>query len=211
MRHGSGDHASEDVLEEYSLGTLSGEELDEFEEHLLVCPVCQDRLEETDRFIRAFRIAAARMDASPPRLRADPAWAMIRALLLRPAPALILAGALLAITVGWRLFSPEAHLAAVPVVLEAHRGAGAGTAPSGTPLALRLDAFGLPDTRTYAVEIVDASGNSVLSTFARRSRDQIEVTAARGFETGSYWVRVLGASRELLREYGLRVSEDPSR
>ncbi len=211
MQHGSGDHASEEVLEAYSLGTLSGEELDEFEEHLLVCPLCQDRLEETDRFIRAFRSAAVRIDASPPPVRADPAWTVIRALLLRPAPALILAGALLAIVVGWRLFSPDAHLTAVPVILEAQRGAPFGTAPAGRPLTLKLDAFGLPDRQAYAVEIVDRSGTPILSTTARRSKDQIEVTATRELKPGSYWVRVHGNARELLREYGLRVSEDPSR
>ena len=34
----------------YSMGRLSETEIDNVEDHLLICPVCQDRLTETDQF-----------------------------------------------------------------------------------------------------------------------------------------------------------------
>src|ERR1700694_3289527 len=50
-------HPSADLLEIYALGTLTGEQLDEVEEHLMLCRRCQDAVEEFDNFIRATKDA----------------------------------------------------------------------------------------------------------------------------------------------------------
>ena len=50
-------HATEEALEQYALGRLSDADAAPVEEHLLVCSLCQDRLQVTDAFIRALRAA----------------------------------------------------------------------------------------------------------------------------------------------------------
>ena len=123
MSYDSGDHASEETLEQYSLGTLPEQELESFEEHLLVCPTCQDRLAATDRFIRAFCGAVEEIGAAlPPSTTDCTRWAL--GALLRPAPAAVLG--LTALVVLIALCIQATHvgaIASVPVVLETHRGA----------------------------------------------------------------------------------------
>jgi anti-sigma factor ChrR (cupin superfamily) len=50
-------HASDDILERYAMGTLSGRESAPVEEHLLLCTVCQERLEDLDGFIQVAKVA----------------------------------------------------------------------------------------------------------------------------------------------------------
>jgi anti-sigma factor RsiW len=47
-------HPPEDV-ERYALGKLSQAEMEEFEEHLILCEQCQALLESTERLINALR------------------------------------------------------------------------------------------------------------------------------------------------------------
>jgi len=48
-------HMTDELLELYSLDRLSGADLERIEEHLLVCPECQERLKDTDAFVKAMR------------------------------------------------------------------------------------------------------------------------------------------------------------
>ena len=48
-------HISEDLLDQYALKRLPEAEVAALEEHLLICPECQDRLQLTDDFIEALR------------------------------------------------------------------------------------------------------------------------------------------------------------
>ena len=50
-------HTSEDVRERYSMSKLSEVELAPVEEHLLVCPLCCERLTWLDRFVDSIRAA----------------------------------------------------------------------------------------------------------------------------------------------------------
>jgi len=52
-------HVAEEALEEYTLNRLSGERSVWLEEHLLVCPTCQERLAEIDEYVRVMKAAAA--------------------------------------------------------------------------------------------------------------------------------------------------------
>ncbi len=46
-----------DLAETYVLRRLKAMELDEFEEHLLICMDCQDRVRESEAFIQSLRAA----------------------------------------------------------------------------------------------------------------------------------------------------------
>jgi uncharacterized CHY-type Zn-finger protein len=52
-------HICEEVLEEYALGMQSEEDCKPLEEHLLICPACQDLLAATDEYMRVAKAAAA--------------------------------------------------------------------------------------------------------------------------------------------------------
>jgi anti-sigma factor RsiW len=52
------DHISEELLDEYALGRLPDADAAPVEVHLLLCSFCQDRLQLTDEFIAALRLAA---------------------------------------------------------------------------------------------------------------------------------------------------------
>jgi hypothetical protein len=56
-----GGHVSDDVIEQYSMGTLPVFEVEPFEKHLLVCEACQDRLRDMDDFLAALRAAARKI------------------------------------------------------------------------------------------------------------------------------------------------------
>jgi hypothetical protein len=61
-------HISEEVLEEYALGMQSNVDCKPLEEHLLICPACQDLLAATDEYIRVAKAAAALTTRSANRL-----------------------------------------------------------------------------------------------------------------------------------------------
>jgi len=52
-------HFPDDILENYAMGKLSDQESEPVEEHLLLCSVCQERLDELDDFVQAIKIALA--------------------------------------------------------------------------------------------------------------------------------------------------------
>jgi anti-sigma factor RsiW len=54
-------HFGEEASERYSMGTLSGEEAEQIEEHLLICGACRRRVAASDTYVAAMRHAAARV------------------------------------------------------------------------------------------------------------------------------------------------------
>src|SRR5579862_3968004 len=54
-------HLLEPELEAYSMGTLSEDRMDVFEEHLLACGECQDRLLEMESFVNAVRSVSPKL------------------------------------------------------------------------------------------------------------------------------------------------------
>jgi len=65
MNAGFNDHVSDDVLETYAMGKLSDEGCAPFEEHLLICCVCQRRLAQRDEYIRVVKAAASSLRPRP--------------------------------------------------------------------------------------------------------------------------------------------------
>ena len=195
-------HAPDDVLEQYSLGTLPEEEAELLEEHLLICQECRDRLEATDAFVDATRKAALALEMGR-RSVWDRVWPRLR-WLAQPFPA---AAAIAAVALLVWLARPYGRMPGAPaaVLLESTRGAAGGVpAPASRPLMLLLDVAGVPGSPSYHVEVVDRAGAGVSNSAARRSGDQIAFRTGP-LSAGRYWVRVYSSSRELLREYGLEV------
>lgn len=52
-------HLTEDVLESYALAQLSAQDCPATEEHLLICPICQDRLDRAEEYIRIVKVATS--------------------------------------------------------------------------------------------------------------------------------------------------------
>ncbi len=201
----AGCHVSEEVLEKYSMNRLSPQETESVEEHLLVCPACQDKLDETDVFIKATRRAAARLAQeerpTPPRtFRAwrrlpIPVWATVSA-----------AG--LVLLLWWPLLrsgrGPE-----VDVSLHATRGiegVSVAHAPASRLLALRIDASELPRASAYQVDLVGLDGAIAWRGEAGVTGDMIVARPGANLRPGRYWLRLFaGDGSGLLREFALEV------
>ncbi len=193
-------HATDEALERYSMDRLAGPELAEFEEHLLLCRVCQDRLAVEDNVKQRVRDGAE--------------------LLLRPSTAVqwrlpVLAWSSGLVAVGLLVFAgsqlPSLHRpTAQPAVmlLQTTRGTENLTlaaAPAGRPLTLVLDLTDLQQFSAYTLEIVDAGGHPVFQSSGSPQNNRVQGTLAHGLAAGFYFVRAYSPARELLREYALTV------
>jgi len=203
-----GDHTTDDQLEDYCLGRIPPSELPGIEEHLLVCPACQEHLRETDRYIRTMR-AAITVLASATSRPARP-WTQMFQWMWRPVPATALAG-LASIALVWVVLpSLREGRATAVLTLEAMRGESTAlhiSAPERTPLLLKLDLTGMAPLDSYRVTIVDAQGSPVFETQARPDSPGLTVRAPARLVRGAYWVRLYdrAAPGMPLREYGLEL------
>jgi len=204
MQSGFQRHASEDALERYSLGVASEAEAEPFEEHLLVCPECQDRLAEMDLFVRATRLAARNLQERP-----ETRWGLLPHLAI-PRRVWIAAMAGLATVLAsaglWSLLRPGS-VQPVTVGLASVRGHEqpfGARAPAGRPLRLQLDAAGLPEGPHYRLEIVAANGRAVHEAAVQGAGGALEATVP-SLSPGRYWVRLYSLAPQpvLLREFGL--------
>ncbi|MEK7751738.1 MAG: hypothetical protein AAB654_07460 [Acidobacteriota bacterium] len=199
-------HPSEEVLEEYALGRLTGPKLEQFEEHLLVCAQCQDGLEETDRFIVGIKQAAGRLQKESP-VGMAPRRKRRRfgrfKLLSKPVWAGALAAAALAVVV-WMPRQPAAGYDA-EVNLQAMRGAEvvAPAVPAGKPFLLKADVTGLPPASEFRLEVADSGGAVMWRATVFPKDALISTVVARKLGAGRYWVRLYDPAGALVREYGL--------
>jgi len=194
-------HATDDVLERYAMGRLPEPELAEFEEHLLVCPSCQNRLAHEDNIRQRVRDGAAVL----PQPRAAVWWRFPKL-----AWAASLAAVGLAVFAGLQRQSSRSSSPVAPVVilLQTTRGTENPTlaaATAGKPLTVVLDLSGLPQLPEYTLEIVDAAGHPVFQTERPPLNNRLPATLGGGLAAGAYFVRVYSPAHELLREYALVV------
>ncbi len=91
-------HIPEAIIDEFAMGMLCEEDGAFWEEHLLLCEVCQDRLVEADEYIRVVKDAAAAI-ADP---RSGDDFRKRRAL-AKPMMAATHAALLLAFLFGWHI------------------------------------------------------------------------------------------------------------
>ena len=189
-------HVDAEDLERYSMGTGSPEATPLIEQHLLTCGACQERLLETDDYLRAMRTSAKqlRWDGEAAKGRA---WEIPSRF---PALLAVACGIVLVVAAP-RFIRPAEPLVAVS--LTALRGDGAGnSAPSGRELMLHPDLTGLAEGSWYRLEIVDETGRAVRQGKLTQAQKGIQVP---GLGSGLYFVRVYLPAGELLREYGLRI------
>ncbi len=204
------EHAAEDALERYSMGTLPDADAEVLEEHLLVCAPCQNRLDEMDRYVRAIRagLSTVRAKENPIRGRATQFPKVLPRLAWVLGAALVLAIGLWVIQAG-RAPSGPAPLP-FAVLLQAVRGGGATgdpTAPSGQPLVLDADLAGLPPMASCDLQVVDVRGSQVERLEVSPEGERLKAELPRGLREGRYWVRIYSTSpaNELVREYALTV------
>jgi len=203
MQFGIGSHLEEPELEEYSMGTLLEANLEAFEEHLLACDSCQDRLLEMEAYVNAMRSAS-------PKLREvrQPFWAD---LFRRPRPAWIAAFAMGVVVLGvarvW-IVPPPARPEVASVILHSSRGIDGlaiAKAPSGKLLSLIMDLTELPPFPSYTLEIVNATGKPVWHATAHPENGKISQPTTNRLPVGQYYVRLNAPGGALLREFSLRI------
>ncbi len=202
-----GRHIEEDDLDRFSMGTMSEEEAMPFEEHLLMCAECRQRVASSDEFVAAVRSAAARLHTphapkSAPDVAVMPAGRARGFRAFHPAWALAFASVAAAFVLARGADFLHAS-GSVPVSLTAMRGALPGAeANAGNRLALSPDITGLPVFASYRMEVVDTAGHPLVNAEWKHAA----VTTPR-LSAGTYFVRIYSPAGELLREYGLIVKK----
>jgi hypothetical protein len=205
MNVGFDEHILEDALEAYSMGKLSEEESAPLEEHLLLCPTCQGRLDATDEYIQVTKAAASNLDDSVkagifpfisklimPLNIPRSAWAALFALLI----------VLLAIPLN-RTPRLESEL----TLQSARGGPTFPRAQAAKSLLLRMDITEIQQPEGYQLEVVDANGQPIWHAFVTSRNSRIVTVIPKRLRPGRYWVRLYDTGRAgtLLREYGLDV------
>ena len=203
MQFGIGSHIEETELEQYSMGTLSGASLETFEEHLLACDSCQDRLLEMEAYVNAMRSASPKL-----RKARRPFWATS---FQWPRPAWGVAFAMGVVALGvvrvW-IVAPSTQIQIASVALHSSRGIeGLATtkAPAGKLLSLTVDLTELPAFRSYRMEIVAVTGKPVWEAVALPENGRINQPTTKGLSAGQYYVRLYAPGGALLREFSLGI------
>lgn len=199
-------HPSPASIEEYAFGRLGADEVNNLEEHLLLCDSCRTSLEETEQYQYVMRTALA--DYRPPEKRPG----FVGRLFERPNRLVwaSLASGAVAATLAATMMLPRhpPDPAPVTVTLVSFRG-GQGNAmpeaPAKRPLDLALDAGGLPADGAYRIEVVNAQGDSAWNGAARLSRGKLRASLPGILGQGVYWVRLYSSRQSLLYEYGLNL------
>ena len=192
------EHVCEDQLESYSIGNLAERHAARVEEHVLICETCQDRLADSDSWVRSLRRAV--LNWSPARERAWMSWTLPKLVPVLAAIILIVAA-----TVALR-FNRQGAVAPLAVVLEATRGpAVAARVPSLQPLLLEPDLESLPPLHRYHLEIVDRLGKEVWRADYERAPGDASGVFVPGLSQGTYFVRLFDSSGTLLREFAVEA------
>jgi anti-sigma factor RsiW len=209
------DHLDENVLEEYVFGRLGNAKSAVVEEHLLICPLCQTALTETDEYIRLMKYAASRQTAALPVLvpRSAPAAKPVQPIAVRQPqtwyrPMQVGMGILAACAAVFMLtqgFSLLRQPTPVSLALVSYRGPLMIEAAGGRPLDLSISAADVPPAPEYRLEIVNAGGKLIWSDAASIGGGKLSAHVPKPLTAGQYWIRLYGRPSELLAEYGLRV------
>ncbi len=195
-------HPTEEMLEEYVFNRLPETAAGALEEHVLICTLCQQNLEEVDDYIRLMKAATADD-------RRGHLWPHIRAVLARPGlistGIAALAGIVFFTTITLR---PPPVPGSASVSLAAFRGSDGVTvakAPKGRDLDLEIDVPDAPPAASYGLEVVNGIGRRAWKGKGVASNGKLLARVPAGLTTGVHWVRMYSAGGELLREFGFRI------
>lgn len=188
-------HIDEELLERYALARpIEEAQLELLEEHLLVCPRCQVRLEKLDVFSLAAKSAAQKIAGQESQPVAKPVW-----------PGYAARAAMLAVAASVAIFvfvPKQADVSAEPatVSLVSTRDESRIEAPAQRPLRFQLDLTGLESLHPATYEVLSAEGDLIY----RRQIAQNEVNPP--LPAGRYWVRLKAESNgAVLREFALQL------
>lgn len=202
MVQSSHPHVDEELLELYAMKKLTESELEPVEEHLLICEACQDRLTETENYIRTFRAAAEKLMHEP---APETMWSRWKRMFSMPRFAVVpaLAGALaIAIFLGMPRSNPELQTAE----LRALRADSTVTVEAGRPVQLKLGAEGLNPQKQFRAELVSTSGATIWSGGTAWSSGWLTATVDKKLQQGKYWVRLFErGDNKQISEYRLVV------
>lgn len=208
MPNDNASHLDDEEIESYSGGKATKAQEEAWEEHLLLCETCRDRLEFSETFANAMEAAAALQVRDPRGIR-EPGWNLNRLFPAFPVFAALAAAALIvAAWFGLGKFRPGAfpgNSTPAVVTLYSVRGSEVVSAPAGRPITLHLDLTALPQTPKYRLEVVDAAGNSAWEEEVKVS-SQFATASVPAQKPGSYFVRLYSPAGELLREYALAIA-----
>ncbi len=209
-------HPSEEILERYALGRVGASDMEPIEEHLLVCPQCQERLSEADQYILAMQDAARLLLNGRSRAVPEPSsslWGKRKPALhwgmrwLWPAGAVAFAALALSLAVPKQLSQ-----AGIPeeVALAVSRGAAQELlthVAAGRPLRLDIDLTEIPPASSYRLDLVNDDGQFVWSGTGVGVRNQLHFAPSRLLLSGKYWARLYAVSDSpvLVREYGMEA------
>jgi hypothetical protein len=196
-------HPSPDELENCLLDRSSEEERQIVEEHLLVCDVCRDVLQDihATTLARNWALEDLESDQSAPSRK----WVRFAI----PARAYAGCAAALIALVSWTYIAQTGS----PVVesrvsLTATRSGGASQsdfAVAGSRVTLNLDTTSLPSSGRYLIEVVDLAGTRVWDGEAAARNPTLTVRLPKPISAGRYWVRLNDLKGTALREFELRV------
>ena len=204
MKASFSSHVSEQLLERYVLHQLAEDELAVVEEHLLVCPACQDQLRQVDEYIQAVKLAAGELRE---RKGGGPGWLSDLSRVAAGVGAATIVIVALALVIPWQRHNVPDH----EVILEAARGAGTipqAEARNSGSLVLKMDVSEIARFGGYQVSVVNSGGREVWRAGAQADHNQLSVAIPVKLPAGRYWIRLFDTSPQpptLLREYGLEL------
>lgn len=218
MAEHNGSCWEEEAIEEYALGKMSASRLAAFEEHLLICHRCQDRLAEVDAFVGALRAVGPRLRAEDRKKNFAGArirqwietlryWGEISPRVPVLAGILLAVGLLVVVPWGFRGRNSRRALSPAVVELEAYRSAPGAMASgrSDRPLTVRTRVVGLPPSPSYLLEIASVTGEREWAQPVQDRGGWLEATTPRPLAPGQYFVRLYLPGGALVREFSLRV------
>ena len=186
--------SSEDI-EAYCRQVLTPEQIEEVEIHLLICERCQDRVEETDRFLAAMAKGAKKVrdeEASDRKGWSTGGWRLIAA-------GFVL---MLAVAGTWRLY-PLRNEHPYAVALVSERAAEADrvvTGPSDRPWMVSIEKEGLAASDSYRLRVVSLTGSEIWSGQLNDGRS-LTATMERPLSPGQYLFQLYASDETLLREF----------
>ena len=215
MRLDTGSHAPEEWLVRYAMRSLTEQESESLEDHLMFCQQCQDQLESVESFLLAARQASrqVRLETLESQARVS-FWSRFTRFSMSSEPAghrprnwfaLPITAAAMACLALFLIIPAAQDHNYQQVRMEAVRGTEVNAVDSRHPLEMAFSLAGLPQFPSYRIEVVSATGATSASSTVEPQGNTLTLRVKTKLPPGQYWVRIYAAgSAETLREFSLR-------
>ncbi|HZL55622.1 MAG TPA: hypothetical protein VFC21_00985 [Bryobacteraceae bacterium] len=192
-------HESDDRLELYALSRLPDSDVAKIEEHLLICDLCRDRLDETGAFAEAMRTAFKSQPAREVSAVHRGWFGWLR-------PQFALAGAFAAVVLAVGIYWTAGAARMMPVASLQFNIANRGSEVKTVKTAKELDLSFGEAAGVARIDVVDSSGETVWTGAPEPGRP-VEAKVREALSPGGYFARTYTASGQMLHEYGFRVEK----